>query len=141
MLIDEFLPVYDVSDAVATIVHADVATTWDALMEVDLIDVGRRRRVVGVLGALRVLPEIVMRFLHGEAAPEAPRRLRLRDLPTIPQDQGGWILLGERPRHEIALGLVGKFWRPAIEYATVRPESFRSSTPCSEIASANMRTR
>jgi hypothetical protein len=126
MLVDEFLPVYDVSDAVATIVHADVATTWDALMEVDLIDVGRRRRVVGLLGALRILPEVVSRFLHGEAAPEAPRRLRLRDLPTIPQGQGGWILLGERPREEIALGLVGKFWLPAIEYATVTPESFRS---------------
>jgi hypothetical protein len=55
MLVDEFLPVYDVSDAVATVVHADVAMTWDALMEVDLIDVGRKRPLVGALGALRVL--------------------------------------------------------------------------------------
>ena len=42
MLVDECLPLYDVSDAVATLVDADVATTWDALMNVDLIDVGRR---------------------------------------------------------------------------------------------------
>jgi hypothetical protein len=28
MLIDEFMPVYDVSDAVATVVEADLATTW-----------------------------------------------------------------------------------------------------------------
>ena len=36
MLVDEFLPVYDVSDAVATVVEADVGTTWDGLMQVDL---------------------------------------------------------------------------------------------------------
>jgi hypothetical protein len=57
MFVDECLPVYDVSDAVATVVDADVATTWDALMEVDLIEVGRRRPPVGLLGVLRVLPD------------------------------------------------------------------------------------
>jgi hypothetical protein len=126
MLVDEFLPVYDVSDAVATVVDADVAATWDALMEVDLIDVGRRHPLVAALGALRILPELVSQLLHGEAPRRAPERLRLRDTPTLPQDQGGWILLGERPRDEIALGLVGKFWRPVIAYAKVSADTFRS---------------
>src|SRR5512133_1625872 len=125
MLVDDVLPVYDVSDAVATVVDADIATTWDALMDVDLIEVGRRRPLVAALGALRMLPEIVMHLLHGEAPPRAPEQLRLRDMPTLPHDQGGWILLGERPRDEIALGLVGKFWRPVIVYAKVAPEAFR----------------
>ena len=125
MLVDDVLPVYDVSDAVATVVDADVATTWDALMDVDLIEVGRRRSLVAALGALRMLPELVTHLLHGEAPPRAPEQLRLRDMPTLPQDQGGWILLGERPRDEIALGLVGKFWRPVIVYAKVAPEAFR----------------
>jgi len=58
MLVDEFLPVYDVSDTLTTIVDADVATTWAALMQVDLMEVGRRRPLVAALGALRVLPEI-----------------------------------------------------------------------------------
>jgi hypothetical protein len=53
MLVDDFLPVFDISDAVATVVQADVAATWDALMEVDLIDVGRQRPLIAVLGALR----------------------------------------------------------------------------------------
>jgi hypothetical protein len=126
MLVDDVLPVYDVSDAVATVVDADVATTWDALMEVDLIEVGRRRPLVAALGALRILPELVTHLLHGEALPRAPGQLRLRDMPTLPHDQGGWILLGERPRDEIALGLVGKFWRPVIVYAKVAPEAFAS---------------
>jgi hypothetical protein len=51
--------------------------------------------------------------------------LRLRDTTSISLDKGGWVLLGERPRDEIALGLVGKFWRPVIEFASVSAERFR----------------
>jgi hypothetical protein len=125
MLVDDFLPTYDVSDAVATVVYADVATTWDALTEVDLIEVGRQRPLVGVLGAIRMLPEIVSHVLHGELPQRPPAHLRLRDTAAIPLDEGGWVLLGERPRDEIALGLVGKFWRPVIEFAKVPAERFR----------------
>jgi len=35
------------------------------------------------------------------------------------------VLLGERFRDEIALGLVGKFWRPVIEFAKVPADRFR----------------
>ena len=35
------------------------------------------------------------------------------------------MLLGERAQDEIALGLVGKFWRPVIEFAEVTAEQFR----------------
>ncbi len=124
-LVDEFLPAYDVSDGVATVVDADVATTWNALMEVDLMEVGRRRPLVAVLGALRSLPEVVSHVLHGEPPPHAPGRLRLRDTTALPVNEGGWVLLGERPGDEIALGLVGKFWRPVIVYARVDAGQFR----------------
>jgi hypothetical protein len=125
MLVDDYLPVYDVSDSVATIVDADVARTWDALMQVDLLEVGRQRPIVALLGALRALPEIVNRVLHGEAPTPPPAHLRLRDITQLPLGEGGWVLLGERPRNEIALGLVGKFWRPVITFAKVTPEGFR----------------
>jgi hypothetical protein len=126
MIVDEFLPIYVVSDAVATVVNADLAATWDALMEVDLIEVGRRRPLVGMLGALRVLPDLVSHMLHGESPPPAPQHLRLRDIASLPRHQGGWVLLGDRPRDELALGLAGKFWRPIIEFADVTPETFRA---------------
>lgn len=125
MLVDDFLPTYDVSDAVATVVDADVGTTWNALMEVDLIEVGRERPLVAVLGAIRILPDIVSHMLHGELPQRPPAHMRLRDITSIPLDEGGWVLLDERPRDEIALGLVGKFWRPVIEFAKVRAEQFR----------------
>ena len=125
MLVDDFLPEYDVSDAVATVVHADLATTWDALMEVDLIDVGRKRPLIGVLGAIRMLPDLVSQVLHGELPQRPPDHMRLRDATALPPSHGGWVLLGERQRDEIALGLVGKFWRPVIEFANVTAERFR----------------
>ena len=125
MLVDDFLPEYDVSDAVATVVHADLATTWDALMEVDLIDVGRKRPLIEVLGAIRMMPDLVSQVLHGELPQRPPDHMRLRDATALPPSHGGWVLLGERQRDEIALGLVGKFWRPVIEFANVTAERFR----------------
>jgi hypothetical protein len=116
---EEFLPIYDVSDAVATVSAADRERAWRALLDVDLLKVGREAPVVGMLGALRMLPEIVGHLLHGERPAKPPETMRLRDLPSIPMYEGGWMLLGERPGEEIALGLVGKFWRPVIEFARI----------------------
>lgn len=125
-LVDEFLPVYDVSDRVATVVDADSATTWEALMEADLIEVGRKRPLVAVLGGLRVVPEIVSHLVHGEPPPRAPKHLRLCELAGGPTGSGSWVLLGERAQEEIALGLVGRFWKPVIEFAAVPAADFRS---------------
>ena len=124
VLADEFLPVYDVSDEVATVVHADTPAVWEALLSVDMIALGRRAPLVGVLGALRVLPELVSHLWHGERPAQAPNSLHLRDMAELPRAQGGWTLLGEDGGREIALGLVGKFWRPVIEYADVAAEDF-----------------
>lgn len=122
-LADEFLPVYDVSDAVAVVVDADIGATWQALLRADLIDVGRRKPLVGMLGALRMLPDLAAQILHGER-PSAPERMTLHDIAKVPLGDGGWTLLGERPDEEIALGLVGKFWRPVIEFAAVEAGDF-----------------
>jgi hypothetical protein len=124
-LADEFLPVYDVSDEVATVVHAEPRAVWDALVRADLIALGRRAPLVGVLGAIRLLPELAGHLLHGERPPRAPASMTLHDMAEAPRAEGGWLLLGERPGSEIALGLVGKFWRPVIEYADVTADQFR----------------
>jgi hypothetical protein len=124
-LADEFLPQFDVSDTVATTAAAGMDACWQALMAADLIEVGRRRPLVGALGALRMLPELASHLLHGERPPRAPDALRLREMGEMPRSEGGWTLLGERPGEEIALGLVGKFWRPVIEYAPVEAAEFR----------------
>ncbi len=71
--VDEFLPTFDFSDEIGTAVAADTATTWDELVDADLIEVGRQRRLVAVLGAMRILPDLVSQQLH---ASTRPRRWR-----------------------------------------------------------------
>lgn len=124
-LLDEFMPIYDVSDAVACRVDADRAATWEALMRADLIEVGRKKPLIGALGAVRMLPEIVADLLHGELPVGTPEGMRLADLAELRAADGGWVALGERAEEEIALGLVGKFWRPVIEFAEVAAPEFR----------------
>jgi hypothetical protein len=125
MLVDELLPLYEISDAVATDVEADRAATYAALLEVDLVEVGRRKPLIGFLGALRALPDVAIQLMHGERPPQAPDRMRLHDLADMHTSEGGWILLGERENEEIALGLVGKFWKPVIEFADVSAAEFK----------------
>jgi hypothetical protein len=88
--------------------------TWQALLRTDLIEVGRRKPLVGLLGALRVLPDLAAQILHAERPSAPAERMTLHDIAKIPLGEGGWALLGERAGEEIALGLVGKFWRPVI---------------------------
>jgi hypothetical protein len=115
VLVDEFLPIFDVSDELAIVVDAAPAKVWEALINVDLIEVGRRRPLVGVLGALRALPELASHLLPGERHAAPPQRLTLRGTTELPFNGGGWVLLGARDGEELALGRVGKFWRPVIE--------------------------
>ena len=125
MIEDELLPVYDVSDGVAVVTQASAARTWEALMEVDLIELGRRRPLVGMLGALRMLPELVGHLPRGEPPTKRPKRIRLREMTTLPVSGGGWVLLADRAPEAIALGLVGKFWKPVIDFAEVTADGFR----------------
>jgi hypothetical protein len=60
MIVDEFLPIYDVSDAVATFFEADVATTWDAVM----VGSGAHVLVNGLLDVTREMAESRLETRH-----------------------------------------------------------------------------
>lgn len=76
-------------------------------MDTDLVEVGRQRPLVALLGAVRILPDLVWQRLHGEHPLAAPVRVTLRDTTKLPMSEGGWVLLGERPEQEIAFGWWG----------------------------------
>lgn len=124
MDLDALLPEYDVSDEVAVTVAATPERTFTALMEVDLIELGRNRPLIGVLGALRMLPDLLSHILHGEAVASPPEHMRLLDTADQPATDGGWTLLDDEPGSAIALGLVGRFWRPVIEYRDIPAADF-----------------
>lgn len=123
-LYEELLPVFDNSDEAAVLVDADPSTTWRALLDTDLLEVGKTHRLVGVLGAVRMLPELALGLMHGDLPDEMPDSMRLGDLGDVATSDGGWAKLGERDGTEIAFGLVGKFWKPVIDYRAVSADDF-----------------
>lgn len=123
-LYEDLLPIFDTSDEAAVVVHADVETTWQALLATDLLEVGRTHKLVGGLSMLRVLPQIAAGLAHGELPEPVPDSMLLGELSDGTSGDGSWVLLGTRPEQEIAFGLVGKFWKPMIEYASVPADEF-----------------
>jgi len=115
MLIDHYLPRFDVTRIEHTVVDADVATTWSALRRLDLMRV--HTPLMDAAMVARGLPARVSSRL-GHRAPPPPqpaRRLLIDPSPAL----AGWLSLGERTESEIALGAVGRFWRPDIEWYDV----------------------
>jgi hypothetical protein len=101
MLIDEFLPRYDVAERHATEVRAPVERVWEAIGELDM----SQSPVIHGLFRLRGMPPA----------------FTLRGLQGV-----GFVLLGEEPNREIVLGLVGKFWTPTGYLQRVDADGFRA---------------
>jgi hypothetical protein len=113
MLIDHFMPRYDVNIAAHTIVHCDRVVTFRAVVELDFMAVHTP------LLDLAMWARGVPARMTGRA-PEPPPRLVLAKGDPLP----GWLILGERTDEELAFGAVGKFWQPDIEWRDVPVETF-----------------
>ncbi len=96
MLIDRFLPKYDVIEHHETTVGAPVEVTYRAMKELDFAG----SPVILLLLAVRGLPALFT------GAVKPARRLGLNEIV-----QSGFVVLEEEPDREIVLGVVGKFWR------------------------------
>ncbi|MGY1711182.1 hypothetical protein ACI8AC_16910 [Geodermatophilus sp. SYSU D00758] len=115
MLIDDALPRFDVTRAEHLVVDADVATTWDALLDTDLLDV--HTPLLDAAFWVRGLPE----RLRGARGRPEPTSLRLGGDVAME----GWLALGRRERRELALGAIGRFWQPDITWRGAgSPEEF-----------------
>jgi hypothetical protein len=112
MLLDDVMPVHDAREAAHAVVDADRTTTFAAARDLDFL----RVRTPLLVAAM---------WVRG-----LPARLAGRDDDVPPtlvlseETMPGWMILGERPGVEIAFGAIGVFWRPQIEWHTVRREDF-----------------
>jgi hypothetical protein len=121
MLIDRYLPRFDATCIEHAVAAADIATTWQALRELDLMQV-HTPLMDAALFVRGVPARVVSRFGHKPPPGPPPRRLML-----TADGLEGWLPLGERHEREIALGAVGRFWQPDIEWfdvSTMTPEQF-----------------
>jgi hypothetical protein len=115
MLIDRYLPAFDATQIEHLVIDADVATTWAALRELDLMQI--HTPLLDAAMFLRGLPaRVAARFGATRPSTPSPTRLTLAgDGSALP----GWLPLGEVTHHEIALGAVGRFWQPDIKWYDV----------------------
>jgi hypothetical protein len=109
VLIDDFMPAFDVSERHHTLVLAPSERAYEAARRVDLA----RSRAIRGLFAARGLP-VLRRWKRIPG-----RRLTLEDLLTR-----GFVWLGEDPGREFVLGVVGTFWRPTGGVRRVEPDEF-----------------
>ncbi len=98
MMIDSYLPAFDVHERHALAVAAPPGKIFAALHQMDF----SRSPVIRALFALRGLPAIFRKQRQNQAAALG---LNLQGLL-----KSGFILLGEIPEREMVLGLIGKFW-------------------------------
>jgi hypothetical protein len=97
MLIDDFLPAYDVAERHQIDIHASLAEVHAAVRHLDLSG----SVLIRWLFRWRGLPAL----LSSRRQSPAGLGLTLNGLLKT-----GFILLGEKPPQELVLGLVGKFW-------------------------------
>jgi hypothetical protein len=106
MVLDLYLPQYDVTETHAVIVDADTDLAWQSIRRSDL----SRSVVIRVLLDLRSFPNRMQRLLKGQPAESARPPLTLDDMA-----RAGFVLLGERPGHEIAFGTVVQPWKAVTD--------------------------
>src|SRR5262245_22217531 len=110
-LIDELMPRFDEVERHERLVRAAPDAVWAALWRVDLLSSPLVRWLLMLRGAPSAL-------LH----PHRPARRRTVTLRQVLEH--GFVLLGERPEREVALGLVGRFWTLRGERLTVDAPGF-----------------
>lgn len=101
-LIDDFMPVFHAVERHALTVAAPPPVVYRAIAQTDFARAGLIRWLLRLRGLGR------------------PGRLTLGDVT-----RGGFVLLGERPGCEMALGIAGKFWTPSGGRVTLDAEGFR----------------
>lgn len=123
LLIDQFLPTYDVGVVHADVFRAPPAQCYLVASELDLFQTPLIRSLIGI----RRLPQRAASALGVRgttASSDASRRtFRFRDLVDL-----GWISLGETPGSEMVLGQVSRPWKGVAVSTDVptTPEQFTS---------------
>lgn len=102
MIIDEFLPDFDVSERHQIVINSSVSQAYAALHSTNF----GRPLLVRALLALRALPSWLLRRINGQASStQSPKTLTMKTFLS-----NGFVLLSELKEREIVLGLVGRFW-------------------------------
>lgn len=121
MLIDDYMPHWDVRERHGLRIRASATDTYAALRTADF---GNDPVVRALLG-LRALPAAI------GGGREGIRALRARASQPITLhsfESSGFRVLADRPPYELVIGLQGSFWKPRGGLRPVEPAEF-ATTP------------
>lgn len=121
MLIDEFMPRYDVVERHAIRVRAPQAQTYAAIAATDLAG-----GVIRMLFVLRMLPGAL---LHGVRGIRELAQRRASPMTLATMERNGFHLLAERAPDELAIGIEGRFWTLSGDRSTPPADVFRTRPP------------
>lgn len=111
MLIERYLPTYDVRDYHEAQVATPAATAYAVLRSLDLT----QSWTVQALFAIRSLPG----RLCGRTPPPLPSGTFLEQTLAI-----GWVVLEEEPGQELVAGAVTQPWKPVVTFRGLPPAEF-----------------
>jgi hypothetical protein len=100
MLIDEFLPHYDVKARYQIDVHAPISAVYSSARFLDMRNFG----IIRWLFRLRGLPQ--------------------DDLALDGMLKWGFVLLADKPSQELVFGLIGRFWTPSPQIERINANAF-----------------
>ncbi len=108
MLLDQLMPAFDASRTEHLVIEGGLEEVYDATREADFIRAWRGSPAVRVLFAVRGAGERATSaaLRRPPSPPPEIASMRLAEMPT----RGDWVLLGEERPHEIAFGVIGRFW-------------------------------
>ena len=116
MLIDRYLPQFDVTEVHEVIVDAPAAQAYAAIRKADLRD-----PIISALFAIRQLPDRIASRLRGDPLRTPSKSFTFQDIAGA---EVGWVLLGEDPGSEFVVGSVGRVWKRDYGRKSVPAEAF-----------------
>src|ERR1700712_255593 len=123
MLLDDYLPEFDVRTSYATRITASPKRVYASLWTANFDHWGLTRALYAgrTLPSFPSRPHETWRRFHDELFRQ---RFSLEQMLSE-----GFALLGERPGEELVIGTIGRFWRARGELCATSPVQFRAPAP------------
>jgi hypothetical protein len=122
LMLDWLLPEFDATIVEHRVIDGDPESVYQALEAVDMVEIPNEYPAVRALFAARGAAERLLSALLGRPAPAEPDAapMRLGDLP----ERGEWVKLADEPPHELAFGVIGRFWSGETAWRTIDAHEF-----------------
>jgi hypothetical protein len=125
VILDELLPEYDATRIEHRVIAGAREHVYDAVLRADFARALTDHTTVRLLIGVRTLAENAVAGLRpGRSRPdnEEPEVMRLADMKT----HGQYVRLGEDPPHEVAFGMIGRFWGGETRWEEIDASDFSS---------------